>query len=434
MFKFYKLVNGTKFYCDEKGVLIQKDGADQAVPETDTTAVDVESGVDEATKMLSEAMQKAIAEGDKVAAAQIEKTMGAVEKFFDAVEEKAKTRTSKVELPAQKASFDVESVTKRFGNLIKEAGSVVFGVKSLNELDYLAKSTDRTDLTGVVIEPSIDPEITRAPVRTTFIENIADVVPIDSDSAKWTEVTGATGAPASTAELAAIPQKDYTFQAYSQPVQKIAVLNKHSNELLKYGPELVAVLKRMLQEDLNIVVDDQLLSGNGTAPNLQGVLGVAEELDATAVGAQRVADANLFDVIRIAVTKIMVAGKGKYVPTHVILNPADSEELDLTKNAEGDYIMPSFYAPNGQLIKGARVIENTGITAGTFLVGDFRHLHVRPNGGVEIEISNSDADDFQKDLIAIKMRRHLAAYVRNNDSGAFMFGDISDVKAALVAA
>lgn len=393
-----------------------------------------EQTTDEVAKMINTATEKAVKDADARLAAQVEKADKAVDALLESVVEKAKGRTNNVELPTQKASFDVESVTKRFEVMQKEAGTAFLTIKSANDLDYLAKSTDRTDLTGVVIEPSIDPEITRTPVRTTFIENIADVVPINSDTAKWTEVTGASGAPASTAELAAIPQKDYTFQAYTQPVQKIAVINKHSNELLKYGPELVAVLKTMLAEDLNIVVDGQLLSGNGTAPNLQGVLGVAETLDATAVGTQRVADANLFDVIRIAVTKIMVAGKGKYVPTHVILNPTNSEELDLTKNADGDYIMPAFYAPNGMLVKGARVIENTGITAGTFLIGDFRHLHVRPNGGTEIEISNSDSDDFQKDLIAIKMRRHLAAYVRNNDSGAFMTGTIATVKAALIAA
>ncbi len=63
---FFKFISGKKFYCDEKGVLTQKDGANVEVPEADTTAVDVESGVDEATKMLSDAMQKAIAEGERL--------------------------------------------------------------------------------------------------------------------------------------------------------------------------------------------------------------------------------------------------------------------------------------------------------------------------------------------------------------------------------
>lgn len=433
MFKFFKLVDGKKFYCDEKGVLTQKDGSDVEVPADDTTAVDVESGVDEATKMLSDAMRKAMAEGDKVAVAQLEKATEAVEKFFDSVSEKAAAKT-KAPVATREASFDVDTVKSGLESLVKKGGSVAFEVKDLNELSYLAKSTDRGDLTGVVIEPDIDPVIERAPVRRTFIEQIADVVPIDSDSAKYTEVTGASGAPATTAELGTIPQKDYTFQAYTKPVQKIAVINKHSVEILKYGPELVAAVKSMLQEDLNLVVDEQLLNGNGTPPNLQGVLGVATELDATAIGAQRIANANLFDVLRVAVTKIMTAGKGKFIPNFVILNPADAEELDLTKDAQGNYILPSFYAADGQRVKGARVVENTGIGAGTFLIGDFTKMHVRPYGSIDIELTNSDDDDFQKDLVAIKLRRNLASYVKNNDSAAFMFGTIATVKGALVAA
>jgi len=430
---FFKYINGKKFYCNEKGELTKKDGADVEVAADDSAAVDIESGVDEATKMLSEAMQKAIKAGDAVAVAQLEKATDAVTKFFDAVEAKAASRTSKVEIVAEKASFDAEQVLKDAASLTKTKGYAAFTFKNAAELDYLAKGTDRTDLTGTVIEPDKDAEISRPALRTTFIENIANVVPTDSDSVKYTEVLGTTGAPATTAEVATIPQVDRTFGVVSVPLQKIAGISKHSNELLKYGPELVAVLKDMLAIDLNLVVDGQLLSGNGTAPNLQGVLGVAEVLDATAIGAQVVANANLFDVLRIAMTKIATAGKGKYMANYIVLNPTDAEELDLTKNANGDYIMPSFVAAGGQTIKGARVIENTGITAGTFLIGDFRYLNIRPNGGVEVDFSNSDSDDFQKGIVAIRMQRYLAAYVKNNDSAAFMTGTIATVKAALAA-
>lgn len=429
----YKFINGKKFYCDEKGVVLQKDGVDQEVPATDTTAVDVESGVDEVAKMVGAAVTKAVAGAQTATELAVKNATDAVEGLMDAVTKGATARTSKVELPTQKASFDAEQVLKDAATLSKREGTVSFEFKDVSELNYLAKGTDRSDLTGTVIEPQIDTEITRPAGRTTFIENIANVVPINSDSAKYTEVTGTTGAPATTAELGTIPQVDRTFQAYSKPVQKIAAISKHSVEILKYGPELVAVIKDMLNIDLNLVADAQLLSGNGTAPNLQGVLGVAPVLDVTAVGGQTVPNANLFDVLRIAMTKIALAGKGKFVPNFIVLNPTDTEELDLTKNANGDYIMPSFVAAGGQVIKGARVVENTGITAGSFLVGDFRYLNVRPYGAVEVDFSTSDSDDFQKDIVAIKMRRYLAAYVKTNDNGAFMTGDISDVKGFLAA-
>ena len=80
----------------------------------------------------------------------------------------------------------------------------------------------------------------------------------------------------------------------------------------------------------------------------------------------------------------------------------------------------------------ARVIENTGIPAGKFLVGDFRKLHIGTKGGVEIEMTNSDGTDFAKDILSVKLRRRVASYVRENDNGAFYTGTIATVISALV--
>ena len=433
MKKFFKLVDGKKLYCDEAGVLTQKDGANVEVPATDTEAVDVESGTDEATKMLSEAMQKAMEAGDKIAVAKLKAAQDAVSDMLDSVAATAKVKTVVAEVAENKASFDAAEVLKSAQALKKSPGNVVFKFNDAKELQSFTRSTDRTDLTGDVILPDRDTKISRTPQRTTYVEDIANTVTTDSDTVEWVEVVTETGAPATTAELAVIPEKDFTFQTQRQAVEKIGVINKHSIELLKHAPELVAAIQRMLNVDMRIATDAQLLSGNGVTPNLQGVLGVATVLNAAAIGTQRVANANLFDVLRIAGTKIASAGKGQYNPNFVVLNPVDTEKFDLTKNADGDYIMPPFYDAAGRLVRGARVIENTGITADTFLMGDFNYLHVRPNGGTEVAFSNSDGTDFQKGILTVRMLRYLAAYVKNNDSGAFQTGSISGVIAALIA-
>ncbi|MBA4306988.1 MAG: phage major capsid protein [Sphingopyxis sp.] len=433
MLKFFKLINGKKFYCDEKGALIQKDGADVEVAADDTEAVDIESGVDEATKMLAEAMRKAVERGDKVAEIALAKTMEAVERFFEAVGEKAASKTSKVAISTEKASFDVDSVVKGLSD-VKGGNrqSVAFEIKNKADLDYLAKSTAKDDLTGDVILPDLQPGMERAPVREVFIEQIADTQETTSDYVSYVEVTGSTGDPATTAELGTIPEKDFTFQEYKKPVQKITVANKHSVEILSDGPELVNAIRGFLAEDVNIVTDTQLLSGNGTAPNLQGVLGVAVNLNTliTASG-QILANATHADVLRIGATAIKTAGKGKFRPTHCLLNPTDVEAIDLTKDSEGRYVLPPFISADGTRVSGMTVIENTAITAGTFLMGDFRKLHIRRKGGVEIEITNSDGTDFVKDIITMKVRRRLASYVKTNDNAAFLTGTFATIKTNL---
>ncbi len=390
-----------------------------------------EETTDEVAKMVSEAVSKAVKSSADATEAAMVKATEATEKFLESVAAKAANSTSKVEIAEKTASFDVEAVTKGLKDVATKSGSTLqFEITSKADLDYLAKSVSKVSLTGDVILPDLDPELTRNPIREVFIEQIADTAETTSDNVSWVEVVTETGAPASTAELATMPEKDYTFQEFKKPVQKITVANKHSVELLSDGPGLVAAIKGFLAEDVNIVTDTQLLSGNGTAPQLQGVLGVSTDLNSL-IGTQILVGATHFDVLRIGLTKIATIGKGKFRASHIILNPVDVEAMDLTKDSTGQYVLPPFYTREGMRVGGAMVIENTAITAGTFLMGDFRKLHVRRKGGVEIEITNSDGTDFVKDIITVKLRRRLASYVRANDNGAFLTGTFATIKTNL---
>lgn len=438
MKKKFRIIAGKKFYCDEKGFLTKdEEGNFEEVPETDTEAeeVDVEDAGDaDVEKMLKEARQAILAKANKELAESQLSATEAVDKMLKGIADSAKKYTKVADEVKGKASFDVEKVQKGIEALAqRQRNTFSFTIKSKADLAYLSKATSEGDsLTGDVIEGDRNPELTRDPVRQVFIESIADVVPnMTSDHLSYVEVVTESGAPVRTDELAYIPQKDFEFQEFKAPLKKIAVMNKHSVEILQDAPQLVAAIKGWLQEDVNIETDNQLLNGTGVGENLSGVFTVASVLDATEVGTKRVQDANLMDVIRVAITKIAVYGKGKYTATHVLLNPDDADALDLTKSADGHYILPPFKSADGTTIKGARIIENVGIPAGEFLVGDFRKLHIGTKGGVEIEMTNSDGDDFSKDILSVKLRRRVASYVRQNDSGAFWTGTIADVIDAL---
>lgn len=438
MYKNFRIVAGKKFYCDEKGILV-KDAENNFIeaPETDTTAKEVVSsdeGLAEVEKMLEKAvLQVKNSAVSSLGDSQI-KAIEAVDTMFKGIADSAKKHTSKI-TESEKASFDVEEVKSGLADLYSRKNkSYSFKVKGIKDLEYLAKASSEGGLTGDVIVPDRVPEITRDPVRSVFVESISDVTSnMTSDSLSYVEVVTESGAPLPTAELTSIPEKDYEFQEFRAPLKKITVMNKHSVEILQDASQLVNAIKGWLQEDINIVTDTQLLTGNGQGDNLSGVFHVASVLDQSAVGAKRVVEANLADVLRVAITKIAVAGKGKFMANYILLNPEDADALDLTKNTYGEYVLPPFKSADGTTIKGARVIENVGIPAGTFLVGDFRKLHIGTKGGVEVEMTNSDGTDFAKDILTVKLRRRVASYVRQNDNGAFWTGTIATVIDALIA-
>jgi HK97 family phage major capsid protein len=425
--KFIKIA-GKSFYCDEKGNLTKDvDGSFEEKPDTDTEAVEV-SG-DEATEEVAKALEIAkkaiLAKAEAGLGESQMKALNAIEKLFEGISKSAEKHT-KVGAGAKTVSYNVDDVKKGLSDLKANMRKTFsFEIKSVSELD---------SLTDDVIAPQIVPEITRDPVRTVFMESICDVTPnMTSESLSYVECVSESGAPLPTAELAQIPEKDFKFQEFKAHLKKITVMNKHSVEILADAPQLVNAIKGWLNEDINIVTDSQLLSGNGVGDNLPGVFHIASVLDGTAVGTKRVAFANLADVLRVAITKVTVAGKGKFSANYAMLNPEDADELDLTKTEDGQYILPPFKSADGSMIKGARIIENIGIPVGTFLVGDFRKFHVGTKGGIEIEMTNSDGTDFGKDILSVKLRRRMAAYVRQNDDGAFWTGNIADVKGHLIA-
>lgn len=441
MFKYFRIVAGVKFFCDEKGMLAKENGSFKEVPEENTEATEVKvddtaDAVEEVAKMLKEATLQVKKDAEDSMGVSSKKAIDAINGMFKGVVDAVAKNTKSIVAMDSKASFDVEKVLKGLEALANhELKSFSFTVKGVKDLMFLTKSTDETnDLTGDVIVPNRVPEITRDPVRSVFIESIADVTSnMTADALSYVECTTITGAPATTAELGEIGEEDFKFQEYKADLKKITVMNKHSVEILKDAPQLVSAIKGWLNEDVNIVTDQQLINGNGIGSNLSGVMTVASVLDATAVGTKRVDFANLADVIRVAITKIAVAGKGKFSANYVLLNPTDADELDLTKDENGQYILPPFKSADGMSIKGARIIENVGIPAGKFLVGDFRKLHIGTKGGIEIEMSDSDGTDFKHDILSVKLRRRIASYVRANDNGAFWTGDIATVKSALTA-
>lgn len=424
MKKFFRLIGGIKFYADEKGELILKDDAPEVVPTNDEEAVEVETPaadetVDEVEKMLSKATGKAV-KGSQT------EVIKAVKEMFAEIKKGADSTKESIELSVKHESkLDVEGIVKGLKDMSDgNSKSFAFDIKSKADLDYFAKSTSEGDLTGDVLGVDKVPGISRDPVRSPFIETIADVTGMTSESLSFVEVITETGAPATTAELAAIPEKDFAFQEFKAPLKKIAVINKHSVELLEDAPQLVNAIRGWLAEDLNIVVDDQLLDGDGTGANLNGVINQATTLTA---GTRIDTTATINDVLRIAITEIAGAGKGKFNATHVVLHPDDVELMDLAKDANNNYIIPPFRSADGQVFKGARIIENVGITSGDFLVGDFTKLHVGRKGGVRIEMTNSDGTDFGKDILTVKLVRRVASYVRANDSGAFYTGTIDTI-------
>lgn len=260
---------------------------------------------------------------------------------------------------------------------------------------------------GDLVIPDFRPGIVSTPLRPTRIADLLAPGTTDSNTVTYMEEVAYAIAAAAVAEGGLKPESTLVFDAKSEPVRKIAHWIPVSEEMLDDVGQLQSYLDVRLRAGVDVTVDDQLLNGDGTAPNLSGIL------DRVGLGAPiaRVDPQTNADVIAAQISALETATS---VPaTGIVLHPAQWASILLTKDTTGQYIGAGpFASPGTPTLWGLPVAVTSVIAAGTALVGAFRTAaQMFDHGQLRVEASNSHADFFIRNLVAIRAERRLALAV-----------------------
>lgn len=281
---------------------------------------------------------------------------------------------------------------------------------------------------GTVGLTNWDSEFARVQRRQPFMRELVRVLTTDNMYIAWAEQANPDpGVAGNVAEGAAKPQTDFDIVERSAKVEKIAVYFKVSKEALADIKFLQSEINTELRELVELRLDEQILKGDGTSPNIVGILDVAPTFAAISTLALQIPTPNRFDVIMAAVAQIAAAN---FMADTVVLNPADYYAMQLVKDGEGRYLLPPFSTADGMMVAGLRVVANNGVTAGTFLVGDMKkdNLAIREEFNIQIGYVN---DDFTKNLVTILAEMRAVNYIKTNHLNAFVQGTFSTAITAL---
>lgn len=212
-----------------------------------------------------------------------------------------------------------------------------------------------------------------------------------------------TNAAAATSEGAAKSESTLVFEQATSPVQKIAHWLPVTEEMLEDYPAIRAYIDARLRLGLDLTEEDELLNGSGTPPHLTGLMTVSGLTTAIARGTDTNADAIFKQITQIATTAFVQ-------PDAIVMNPANWQTVQLTKNANGNYLGTGPWAPaQPAQLWGYPVAVTPSIVANTSLVGGFAMgAQEFTKGGIRVEVSNSHSDFFVKNLIAIRAEERLA--------------------------
>jgi len=229
----------------------------------------------------------------------------------------------------------------------------------------------------------------------------------DSNSITYMKETTFTNAAATVAEGAAKPESTLVFAQVSDLVQKIAHWLPVTEEMLEDVSAIQSYIDARLRLGVQLAEEDQLLNGNGTPPNIRGILNRTGLTAAQARGADTNADAIFKQITTISTTAFVQ-------PDGIVINPTNWQTIQLAKDANGQYYGAGPFAPPGPTrLWGLPAVTTPTIAAGTALVGDYAgSSQFFRRGGLRVEASNSHQDFFVKNLVAIRAeeRGALAVY------------------------
>jgi HK97 family phage major capsid protein len=234
----------------------------------------------------------------------------------------------------------------------------------------------------------------------------------NSNSIEYFEQTTFTNAAAEVAESAqgapvSKPEAALDWTLRTEPVQTIAVWIPVTRQALEDVSQLESTIRGELSFMVRRREETQLLVGDGTSPNISGILD-RSTIQTTAVGAGGAIDA-VYTAMQLVRGS---AGSGFAEPTAVVAHPNDWTAIKLSRTTDGIYLWgnPSDEGPDR--IWGKEVRQTTGMTENTILVGAFRpYAQIMRRTGISVVLSTEHASFFIQNQVAVLAEERLALKV-----------------------
>jgi HK97 family phage major capsid protein len=272
-----------------------------------------------------------------------------------------------------------------------------------------------------------------SPIRQRILAYLSNVSvgSIGTQYAVWVEEYDQEGTPVFIGEGVEKTALDVQYKEQRAKVNKIGVHMKVTTELLEDAGYLMSYIQSNGVKRVETVIENQLFTGNGTDPQLVGLLSKSTTFTGGSM-AGNVESATNWDVIHGIIAQVRAANgivNGVFIETgqfHVMLSE---------KDADKQYILPagvSFDAQGNLTAWGVRIIPTNALTgtAADFVGGDLSVINVRLRNGIQVAIGES-GDDFIDNLKTIRIEQRLVQFVSANDVPVLVKGVFATAKAIL---
>jgi HK97 family phage major capsid protein len=383
----------------------------------------------EAINTSIEAAKTAKDEEIKSISERLEATISAL----DIVQTRVKSQRDKITQPETK-SFNsmlaegIDEIKDDFKALAdKKIKSATFQMKAVADMDFATNfSTARTTVAFN------KPGIIELPKRKVHIRQLLTTGGMGAKSTfnYVKEVTGdylgtpALSGPAAVAEATLKAQFDLKLVEAAVPAEWIAGWLRISRNMLDDVEGMTTFLQSRLPELLLRAEDAQLLSGDGTSPNLSGITDTGNY---TAPTAPYTATIDVEQLVQ-AISQLESYDREA---NGILLNPYDWYNIWLNKSTgsvAGLYNLPQELVSrvgDQMYIAGVPVYRSTALAVDKFIVGDWSmgaNLIIRE--APRVEFFREDGINIRENMITVRVEERIAFPIYGDNY--FIYGDFGN--------
>lgn len=270
-------------------------------------------------------------------------------------------------------------------------------VLKANSGPYGFKTLLTSGTVAVPVPLDVDPIRDGEPAR--FLRQLIPSSPSDGGRFAYLRQTARTNNADVVAEGTTKPTSVYTLERVEDYARTIAHLSEAiPRQQIDDAAMLREFVDREMRLGLNMALDAQIVTGDGTGENMTGLANVS--------GSQSQAwDTDLLVTTRKAITKLEVVD---LMPTGWLFNPADWESLELSAESTGAFLMagPGTALPVDRAARrlwGIPVVVNTAVPSGVGYLADFdgsTHLWVREEA--RLDWSENVGSDFSDNMVRFR--------------------------------
>jgi len=389
-----------------------------------------ETKINEATKGLvsSEDMESLKSElaGIKELA-ESDNTVELKSKFVELESAVAGLKESAKNAPAKKKSLVdlIKEKAEKISDVVKSGkGKVEIALKAQqNPSDIGDRDDYATFLPGTINKP----------VRATRIIDLFRRVSVSTEYVKYREQNVVTrDAKVVVACATSTSDTKTTWVNRTVQIQKIRDFVDICIDMIDDYSFVASEVEQLVNESVKLKEEAEILLGTGNILSIDGIASEFDPANVLAPFSNAFQSATLAELTAAMKAQIYTFGQeNAWDADTIVMNYNDFVKFMHQKNSEGDYLLPNFVMAGDGILNGMKIVTSPLVTANTLYVFDSTKGEILDRQGATLELSYENNDNFEHEIVTMKVVERLQFHVAQINQDAFM--KCTDIATALTA-